>query len=44
MADYDAQTAVERELVLRIASLLWRMRRVISIDHVRSPRGIRADM
>jgi hypothetical protein len=24
IADYDAQTAVERELVLRLASLLWR--------------------
>jgi hypothetical protein len=27
IADYDAQTAVERELVLRLASLLWRLRR-----------------
>src|SRR6185437_8187195 len=26
-ADYDAETAVERELVLRLASLLWRLRR-----------------
>jgi hypothetical protein len=26
-ADFDAQSAVERELVLRLASLLWRMRR-----------------
>src|SRR4029078_11345389 len=25
-ADYDAQSAVERELVLRLASLLWRLR------------------
>jgi hypothetical protein len=25
--DYDAQSAVERELVLRLASLLWRLRR-----------------
>ena len=24
-ADYDAQSAVERELVLRLASLLWRL-------------------
>ena len=24
---YDAETAVERELVLRLASLLWRLRR-----------------
>jgi len=30
IADYDAQTAVERELVLRLASLLWRLRRIIS--------------
>ena len=27
IADYDAQTAVERELVLRLASVLWRLRR-----------------
>src|SRR5215472_10692703 len=26
-ADYDTQSAVERELVLRLASLLWRLRR-----------------
>jgi hypothetical protein len=32
IADYDAQTAVERELVLRLASLLWRMRRATSIE------------
>jgi len=32
IADYDAQTAVERELVLRLASLLWRLRRTISIE------------
>jgi hypothetical protein len=31
IADYDAQTAVERELVLRLASLLWRLRRIISM-------------
>ena len=30
--DYDAQTAVERELVLRLASLLWRIRRATAID------------
>jgi len=29
---YDAQTAVERELVLRLASLLWRLRRTASIE------------
>jgi hypothetical protein len=27
IADYDAETAVARELVLRLASLLWRLRR-----------------
>jgi hypothetical protein len=32
IADYDAQTAVERELVLRLASLLWRLRRTIIIE------------
>src|SRR5246127_236490 len=31
-ADYDAQTAVERELVLRLASLLWRLRRATSME------------
>src|SRR6185295_10133002 len=31
-ADYDAQSAVERELVLRLASLLWRMRRATAIE------------
>ena len=31
-ADYDAETAVERELVLRLASLLWRLRRAASIE------------
>jgi hypothetical protein len=31
-ADYDAQSAVERELVLRLASSLWRLRRATSIE------------
>jgi hypothetical protein len=31
-ADYEAETAVERELVLRLASLLWRLRRASSIE------------
>jgi hypothetical protein len=31
-ADYDAQSAVERELVLRLASILWRLRRATSIE------------
>src|SRR3954452_16403222 len=30
--DYDAQSAVERELVLRLASLLWRIRRATTIE------------
>ena len=32
VADYEAQTAVERELVLRLASLLWRIRRATAIE------------
>jgi hypothetical protein len=32
VADYDARTADERELVLWLASLLWRLRRIISIE------------
>jgi hypothetical protein len=31
-ADYDVQSAVERELVLRLASLLWRLRRATAIE------------
>src|SRR3984957_20317649 len=31
-SDFDAQTAVERELVLRLASVLWRLRRATSIE------------
>jgi len=31
-ADYDAQSAVERELALRLASLLWRLRRASAIE------------
>jgi hypothetical protein len=47
IADYDAQSAVERELVLRLASLLWRLRRAtimetglfeIQADHLREFR------
>src|SRR5689334_9815671 len=46
-ADYDAQSAVERELVLRLASLLWRLRRTtimetglfdIQAEHLRDHR------
>src|ERR1700758_887016 len=45
--DYDAQSAVERELVLRLASILWRLRRAttmetglfeIQADHLRDYR------
>jgi hypothetical protein len=32
MADYDAQSAVERELVLRLASVLWRLRRATTME------------
>jgi hypothetical protein len=32
IADYDARTAVERELVLRLASLFWRLRRATAIE------------
>ena len=31
-ADYDPQSAVERELVLRLASILWRLRRAITME------------
>jgi hypothetical protein len=31
-ADYDAQSAVERELVLRLVSILWRLRRATTIE------------
>jgi hypothetical protein len=31
-SDYDAQSAVERELVLRLASLLWRLRRATTME------------
>ena len=31
-ADYEAQSAVERELVLRLASVLWRLRRATNIE------------
>src|ERR1700733_9888828 len=31
-ADYDAQSAVERELVLRLASGLWRLRRATTME------------
>jgi hypothetical protein len=50
IADYDAQSTVERELVLRLASLLWRLRRAtametglfdIQAEHLREFRHVR---
>jgi hypothetical protein len=32
MADYDPVTTVDRELVLRLANVLWRLRRAVSIE------------
>jgi hypothetical protein len=32
IADYDAQSAVERDLVLRLASVLWRLRRSTTME------------
>src|SRR5262245_18716210 len=32
ISDYHAESAVERELVLRLASVLWRLRRATSIE------------
>jgi hypothetical protein len=32
IADYDAQSAVERELILRLASVLWRLRRATTME------------
>jgi hypothetical protein len=32
ISNYDAQTAVERELALRLVSLLWRLRRATTIE------------
>src|SRR5215813_13119486 len=31
-ADYDAMSAVERELVLQLASILWRLRRATTME------------
>jgi hypothetical protein len=32
IADYNVQSAVERELVLRLASVLWRLRRTTTME------------
>ena len=39
-ADYHAETAVERELVLRLASLLWRLRRASSVESALFERAL----
>ena len=40
ISDYDAESAVERELVLRLASVLWRLRRATGIETaIFSPRA-----
>jgi hypothetical protein len=41
IADYCAETAVARELVLRLASILWRLRRATAIET--QLFGIKAD-
>src|SRR5262245_19886738 len=32
ISDYNAETAIERQLVLRLASVLWRLTRATSIE------------
>jgi hypothetical protein len=32
IADYDVQSTIEREFVLRLASLLWRLRRATTME------------
>src|SRR5215468_2105839 len=32
ISDYNAESAVERELTLRLASLLWRLRRATAVE------------
>jgi hypothetical protein len=32
ISDYNAESAVERELILRLASLLWRLRRATTVE------------
>jgi hypothetical protein len=46
IADYDPETAVERELVLRSASVLWRLRRAGAIEAALFDRifGARTDI
>jgi hypothetical protein len=42
-AEFDAQTAVERELVLRLASVLWRLRRSTAIETALLQMGERGE-
>ena len=41
-AGFDAETAVERELILRLARLLWRLRRATSIGESDQARDRRS--
>ena len=41
IADYDARSAVERELVLRLASALWRLRRATTGPRIANRRRLR---
>ena len=41
IADYDPTTAVERELVLRLASVLWRLRRATGIETALFQSGVK---
>ncbi len=43
IAHYCPQTAVARELVLRLASLVWRLRRATPIEHSRNRNEIPKD-
>jgi len=43
-ADYEAQTALERELVLRLAGLLWRLRRATAIETALFEKICNSDM
>src|SRR5262249_24902293 len=40
ISDYNAETAVERQLMLRLASVLWRLRRATSIETAISDSAI----
>ena len=44
IADHDATSAVERELVLRLASVLWRLRRATGIETALFESAIRQSL